>query len=194
MPWSTALRIRCVSGSRMLSTRLRSSSVSAPSTTNCTSLPHARARSRTVRGNLLKTCSIGCIRVLTAASCRAFVTALTRWATACTAGSSESMLRSWLRASTSSPTRSRIEARSPTSTRIVDSVAVGTVAAAGVSAGGAALGGAAGTEAAGGGSSPSGVVTAGGSVTAAAGLDPGEGGVAGASSDATAASDRESSR
>ena len=118
MPWSTALRTRCVSGSRMLSISVRSSSVSPPSIDSCTSLPQETARSRTVRGNLLKTCSIGCSRVLTAVSWRALVTVLMRWAAASTAGSVVSMLRSSLRASTSSPTRSRIEPTSPTSTRI----------------------------------------------------------------------------
>ena len=126
----------------MLSISVRSSSVSAPSTVKTTSLPQALARSRTVRGKRLKTCSTGCIRVLTAVSCRALVTVWIRWVAASTAGSSVSMLLSSLRASTSSPTRSRIEASRSTSTRTVDS-ATADAAGAAVTTSGAAAGAAA---------------------------------------------------
>jgi hypothetical protein len=143
MPWSMALRTRWVSGSRMLSIRVRSSSVSAPSITSCTSRPQETATSRTVRGNLLNTCSIGCIRVLTAASCRELVTVLIRWITPSRTGSVDSMLRSSLRARTSSPTRSRIEASSPTST-LMDESAAGAAGFAGMVAGVGGVAGAAG--------------------------------------------------
>ena len=205
MPWSTALRTRCVSGSRMLSIRVRSSSVSAPSITSCTSRPQATATSRTVRGNLLKTCSIGCIRVLTAASCRELVTVLIRWITPSRTGSVDSMLRSSLRARTSSPTRSRIEASSPTST-LMDESAAGAAGFAGIVAGVGGVAGAAGAEAAAGtltagvgatgagstGGGTTGTAGGGGRTGAAAAADWGAG--SSSSCDATAVSVWESSR
>ena len=61
MPWSTALRSRCVSGSLMASMMVLSSSVSLPSISTRTCLPQASARSRTTRGNLFQTLPIGCM-------------------------------------------------------------------------------------------------------------------------------------
>ena len=52
MPWSMALRTRCVSGSRMASMIVLSSSVSWPSSSMRACLPQATARSRTTRGKL----------------------------------------------------------------------------------------------------------------------------------------------
>ena len=48
-PWSTALRIICISGSASSSTMLRSSSVSSPASSRLACLPDFRARSRTRR-------------------------------------------------------------------------------------------------------------------------------------------------
>src|SRR5664280_2226086 len=47
MPWPTALRTRCISGSLTASSRARSSSVSPPTTSRWTWVPQAAARSRT---------------------------------------------------------------------------------------------------------------------------------------------------
>ena len=52
MPWSTALRTRCVSGSLMASMMVLSSSVSLPSISSRTCLPQATATSRTTSWEL----------------------------------------------------------------------------------------------------------------------------------------------
>ena len=78
MPWSTALRTMCVSGSRMASMIVLSSSVSWPSMSSRTCLPQATARSRTTRGNLLQTLPIGCIRVFMTPACSSVVSRLSR--------------------------------------------------------------------------------------------------------------------
>jgi len=112
--------------------RERSSSVSAPSMERATSLPQVTARSRTMRGNLLNTWSIGCMRVFMAAAWRAAVTVSTRCTTLSSSASScrvpsaaRTVASSWLRARTSSPTRSTRLPRRPTSTRIDCSATAG---------------------------------------------------------------------
>src|SRR5664280_2735209 len=52
MPWPTALRTRCISGSLTASSKARSSAVSPPTTSRWTWVPQAAARSRTTRGIL----------------------------------------------------------------------------------------------------------------------------------------------
>ena len=66
MPWSIALRTRCISGSPIFSTTVLSSSVSSPLTCSSTSLPSSRATSCTTRLNRLKVAPI-----LTMRSCSA---------------------------------------------------------------------------------------------------------------------------
>ena len=63
MPWSIALRSRCTIGSPISSSIERSSSISLPSILNSTSLPSARAVSRTTRGKRSNTCHTGTIRL-----------------------------------------------------------------------------------------------------------------------------------
>ncbi|GIV00944.1 MAG: hypothetical protein KatS3mg014_2559 [Actinomycetota bacterium] len=82
IPWSTALRTRCVSGSLIASMIERSSSVSSPSISIRTRFPHATARSRTTRGNLLQTLPIGCIRVFITPSWSSVVMRFSRCAAA----------------------------------------------------------------------------------------------------------------
>ena len=69
IPWSTLLRIIWISGSRMPSSKVRSSSVSAPSWMRVTFLRQSLAISRTKRGNFAQTCEIGCMRVFIMRSC-----------------------------------------------------------------------------------------------------------------------------
>ena len=78
MPWSTALRTRCVSGSRIASITVLSSSVSEPSIATLTCLPHLAARSRTTRGSLPHTLPIGCMRVFIMRVCRSVVMRFSR--------------------------------------------------------------------------------------------------------------------
>ncbi len=66
MPWSIALRTRCISGSPIFSTTVLSSSVSSPLTFSSTSLPSSRATSCTTRLKRPKVAPI-----LTMRSCRA---------------------------------------------------------------------------------------------------------------------------
>ena len=73
-----ALRTMCVSGSRIASISVLSSSVSWPSISKRTFLPQATARSRTMRGNLLSTLPIGCIRVFITLACNSVVSRLSR--------------------------------------------------------------------------------------------------------------------
>ena len=128
MPWSTALRTTCVSGSLMASMIVRSSSVSAPSVSIRTRLPHACARSRTTRGSLLQTLSIGCMRAFMTCSCSSPVIRLSRWVAEVSAASSECAENCtiWLRASTSSPTRFISRSSRTTSTRTLLSLRSGT--------------------------------------------------------------------
>ena len=70
MPWSTALRTRCSSESASWLSTPRSSSVSAPSTSQRTSLPCARARSRTARCSWSVMVDTGTMRVRITRSCR----------------------------------------------------------------------------------------------------------------------------
>ena len=68
----------CVSGSRIASMSVLSSSVSWPSISKRTFFPQASARSRTTRGNLLSTLPIGCIRVFITLACNSVVSRLSR--------------------------------------------------------------------------------------------------------------------
>ena len=63
MPWSTALRIRWVSGSRTASINCRSSSIAPPSATNVTFFPSFALRSSTSRPRLANSRSHGCVRM-----------------------------------------------------------------------------------------------------------------------------------
>ncbi len=69
MPWSTALRIRCTSGSPISSITALSTRVSSPWRTSSTCLPCWRARSRTSRGKRSKTWRMGSIRTSMIVSC-----------------------------------------------------------------------------------------------------------------------------
>ena len=80
MPWSMALRTRCVIGSLIASRTLRSSSVSRPSISSLTLRSSWRERSRTTRGSLDQTVSTGCIRVFITCSCSSLVTSERRCA------------------------------------------------------------------------------------------------------------------
>lgn len=82
MPWSTELRTMWVSGSVIDSMRLRSSSVSAPSSSSRTLLPQAADTSRTRRGNRFHAEPIGCIRVVITRACSSVVIRSRRWAAA----------------------------------------------------------------------------------------------------------------
>src|SRR4051812_28555324 len=121
MPWSTELRTRWVSGSLTASSSVLSSSVSRPSISRRTFLPHCRPRSRTTRGSLDQMWSIGCMRVFMTPSCSSLAIRFSRW---------EARTRSWsvcrptywtiwLRVSTSSPTSSISASSRSTSTRMV---------------------------------------------------------------------------
>ena len=68
IPWSMALRIRWVSGSRIVSIISRSSSTSPPSRSTITCLPSSAERSRTSRGSAPNRVSIRCIRIRVMAS------------------------------------------------------------------------------------------------------------------------------
>ncbi len=69
MPWSIALRIRCIKGSLSSSTISLSTSVSAPITSRWTSLSCSRATWRTMRASLSNTCPSGTIRTSRMPSC-----------------------------------------------------------------------------------------------------------------------------
>ena len=71
MPWSTALRTRCVSGSSSSSRIRLSISVSSPVTVSSTSLCWSRARSRTLLGTAANTVRSGTMRVPITSSCSA---------------------------------------------------------------------------------------------------------------------------
>ena len=73
MPWSMAFRRRWVSGSRIASMMVLSSSVSRPSISMLALLPQATARSRTTRGNLFQMLPMGCIRVFMTLACSSVV-------------------------------------------------------------------------------------------------------------------------
>ncbi len=68
MPWSMALRTRCISGSPIFSTTVLSSSASSPSTIRPMSLPSSRATSCTTRWKRLKVAPIFTMRSSSAAS------------------------------------------------------------------------------------------------------------------------------
>ena len=72
-PWSTALRTRWTSGSRMDSMMVRSSSMPSPVISTWARLPAALDTSRTTRGSDRQAVSIRCMRVRSACSCRAEV-------------------------------------------------------------------------------------------------------------------------
>ena len=121
IPWSTALRTAWVSGSRTASSRLLSSPVSWPSNSIRTCRPQViAARSRTIRGNLLKMMShrlhaglhhtLAQLRRHTVQPARKLGKVLRRPA---------SMRRIWLRVNTSSPTRFIIRFSTSTSMRSV---------------------------------------------------------------------------
>ncbi|CAB5604314.1 Uncharacterised protein [Pseudomonas aeruginosa] len=146
MPWSTALRTRCTSGSARASTRFLSRSVSSPTSSRLISFFMFRARSRTRRGKRPKTFLIGCMRVFITDICRSPVTT-SRLATALAMASSplfRPRRTRRLRTSTSSPTMFMISSRRAVSTRTVvsASLAAGLSGAAGRAA--AALAGATG--------------------------------------------------
>ncbi len=151
IPWSTALRTRCTSGSARASTRFLSRSVSSPTSSRLISFFRLRARSRTRRGKRPKTFLIGCMRVFITALCRSAVTT-SRLETALAIASSpllEPRRTSRLRTSTSSPTMFMISSRRAVSTRTVVSASAGGFSAGAAAAGlltaaaGAALAGAA---------------------------------------------------
>ena len=98
-----------------------SSSVSLPSISSVTLLSRRSARSRTSRGNLLQILSMGCNRTLMIPSCNAVVIRLSRWIapSTLTSCSDAPNCRIWLRARTSSPTRSINLSSRSTSTRML---------------------------------------------------------------------------
>ncbi len=177
-PWSTALRTRWTSGSLIASSSVLSSSVSAPAVTSRTFLPVAWAASRQTRGRRVKTLSIGCIRAFITDSCRPAVRWSMRWLVSARRASSRapSWQSSWLRASTSSPTRFMSRSSTITGTRSeppsVASGAWGWSVLGAVAAGGGATSGGAGA----------GSVVAGarGAAAGAGAAAAGEGGAAGA--------------
>ena len=79
MPWSTALRMRCTSGSPISSITALSTRVSSPCSTSSTCLPCWRARSRTSRGKRSKTWRMGSIRTSMIVSCSWVETPATWW-------------------------------------------------------------------------------------------------------------------
>ena len=118
-PWSTLLRMMCVSGSLMASSTVRSSSVSLPSISRRTFLPQVLATSRTMRGNLFQRLPICCMRVFMTPSCSSVVIRFSRWAVRSRPASLELLMNcsTWLRVSTSSPTRFISLSSCTTSTR-----------------------------------------------------------------------------
>jgi len=62
IPWSTALRIMCVSGSPIFSITPLSISVVSPVVSSLMSLPVSADRSRSIRGTRLNAWRIGCAR------------------------------------------------------------------------------------------------------------------------------------
>ena len=108
----------------MASSRLLSSSVSWPSICNRTRRPSDCERSRTIRGIFEKTCETGCIRAFITLSRRSAVTMSSRRDSSVMWGSDAVACSTWLRVSTSSPTRFIIRFSSVTSTRRVLSAAV----------------------------------------------------------------------
>ena len=127
MPWSMALRSRWVSGSRMASMIVLSSSVSWPSSSIRACFPQATARSRTTRGNLFQMLPIGCMRVFMTLACSSVVSRLSRCTVPRKEASSWEVLNCmiWFRASTSSPTRVMSLSSRPTSTRMALSETAG---------------------------------------------------------------------
>ena len=121
MPWSIELRTMWTSGSLIASMTVRSSSVSLPSSSRSTCLPHVSDRSRTTRGSLFHTLAMGCMRVRMTPSCSSVVMRLRRWEVPTKAASLRCApnWRIWLRARTSSPTRFISLSSSPTSTRML---------------------------------------------------------------------------
>ena len=119
MPWSSELRTACVSGSLMASSKLLSSSVSWPSICSRTRRPSVCERSRTMRGIFEKTFDTGCMRAFITLSRRSAVTMSRRRESMVMFGSPEVACSTWLRVSTSSPTRFIIRFSSTTSTRNV---------------------------------------------------------------------------
>ena len=103
--------------SLMASSRLLSSSVSWPSTCKRTCRPSDCERSRTMRGILVKMLETGCIRAFITDSRRSAVTISRRRLSMVILGSDEVACRTWLRVSTSSPTRFIILLSRVTSTR-----------------------------------------------------------------------------
>ena len=126
IPWSIELRTACVSGSRIASMIVRSSSVSAPSRSSATCFPHPCDRSRTSRGSLFHALPIGCIRVFITPSCSSVVSKLRRAEAFAKPASliDGANCKIWLRARTSSPTRFMTWSSSSTSTRMALSVTV----------------------------------------------------------------------
>ena len=84
-------------------------------------MPSCTDRSRTTRGSLLHSVSIGCMRVFMTPSCSSPAIRLSRWVVRARSTSSRAAAccSIWLRVSTSSPTRFISESSSVTSTRIV---------------------------------------------------------------------------
>ncbi|OIQ81328.1 hypothetical protein GALL_369110 [mine drainage metagenome] len=123
MPWSMELRTKWVSGSLIASRMVLSSSVSRPSMTNLACRPQASPRSRTTRGNLLHTLSMGCIRVFMTPSCSSLAIRFNRCEvrSRLTSPVVPAYETTWLRVSTSSPTKRMSESRRSTSTRRVES-------------------------------------------------------------------------
>ena len=107
----------------MASSRLLSSSVSWPSICRRTRRPSACERSRTMRGILEKTFETGCMRAFITLSRRSAVTMSRRRESSVMLGSAAVACSTWLRVSTSSPTRFIIRFSRATSTRSVLSAA-----------------------------------------------------------------------
>ncbi len=138
MPWSMALRNRWVSGSRMASMIVLSSSVSWPSSSMRACFPQATARSRTTRGNLFQMLPIGCMRVFMTLTCSSVVSRLSRCTVPRNEASSWEVLNCmiWFRARTSSPTKVMSLSSRPTSTRMALSETAGARGSAGSAAAG----------------------------------------------------------
>ncbi len=108
----------------MASSRLLSNSVSWPSICSRTLRPSDCDRSRTMRGIFEKIFETGCILAFITLSRRSAVTISRRRESMVMFGSAEVACSTWLRVSTSSPTRFIIRFSSVTSTRKVLSAAV----------------------------------------------------------------------
>ncbi len=108
----------------MASSRLLSSSVSWPSICKCTRRSSACVRSRTSRGIFENTLETGCIRAFITDSRRSAVTMSRRRESSVMLGSAAVACSTWLRVSTSSPTRFIMRFSRATSTRNVLSEAV----------------------------------------------------------------------